>query len=141
MKLRAVAIASVLGFGLCGPASADEPAHMHLYWGLFKYADNAMKAMLEHPQDRAAAARKLAEAFGGKLDAIYFTVPGGEFDGFAIFEFPDDATARASGMVVQATGNFLRNPMVPLLTAEEFKMAMEKAKAMKAGYAPPTETK
>jgi class 3 adenylate cyclase len=30
---------------------------------------------------------------------------------------------------------------VPLMTAEEFKAAMEKAKSVKSGYSPPTATK
>jgi uncharacterized protein with GYD domain len=40
---------------------------MHRYITVFKYSDTAMKAVTENPQDRGAA--KLAEAFGGKIEA------------------------------------------------------------------------
>jgi uncharacterized protein with GYD domain len=60
---------------------------------LFKYADSAVKAMTENPQDRSAQGAKVTESFDGTQEAIYFFPAGGEFDGMAIAEFPDDVTA------------------------------------------------
>ena len=109
--------------------------------GMFKYADDAVKAMIENPQDRSAAARKLIEGFGGKLDAAFLYSTSGERDGFTIIEVPDDVTAEAIYMTVQATGNFKKQAVIPLVTAEQFKAAMEKAKQTKSSYTPPTRTR
>jgi uncharacterized protein with GYD domain len=114
---------------------------MHRYVSFFKYADNAVKAMTENPQDRSAQAAKVAESFGGKLEANYFFPTGGEFDGMAIVEMPDDVTAEGLTLFIRATGNFTKVQTMPLMTAQVFKAAMEKAKSVKTGYTAPTATK
>ena len=38
----------------------------------------------------------MTESFDGTQEAIYFFPAGGEFDGMAIAEFPDDVTAEGS---------------------------------------------
>jgi uncharacterized protein with GYD domain len=119
------------------PAMAQQS--MHGYLSFFKYADNAVKAMTENPQDRSAQGAKLA--FGGKVVATYYIPSGSEFDGVVILELPDDVTAEAQGLFVRATGNFTKIQSMPLMTADEFKAAMEKAKSVKTGYTPPTSTK
>ena len=43
-----------------------------------------MKAMTENPQDRGAAAAKLAEAFGGRFSS------GGDYDGMVVWLLPND---------------------------------------------------
>jgi uncharacterized protein with GYD domain len=139
MLLRSLGIA-LLAIGLAAPASAQQ-SNMHYYLGMFKYADNAIKAMTENPQDRSTAARKLAEGLGGKLDAIYFYSTSGDWDGIVIFELPDDVTAEALYMTVQSSGNFQKQAVIPVITADQFKLAMEKAKQGKSGYTPPTMTK
>ena len=58
-----------------------------------------------------------------------------------IFTFPDDVTAEGQRLFVRATGNFAKTKSIPLMTAEEFKAAMEKAKDVKSSYTPPTATK
>ena len=133
-------ITTALVIGAIAPATAQQS--MRHYLAYFKYTDAAIKAMTENPQDREAAARKLAEGFGGKLDVIYWTTSG-QYDGFAVFEFPDDVTAAASVALARSSGNFQRNESLPLLTAEEFKGAMQKAKDVKAtsAYTGPTQTK
>jgi hypothetical protein len=37
-----------------------------------------MKAMTENPQDRSAVAAKLADAFGGKMEAAYWFSSGSD---------------------------------------------------------------
>jgi len=139
--LRTLMATSVLVAGFAGHAIAQQPSSMHYYLGMFKYADNAIKAMTENPQDRSAAARKLAEGLGGKMDSIFFFATGGEWDGIVIFELPDEATAEALYMTVEGSGNFKKQAVIPLVTAEQFKAAMEKAKQGKSGYTPPTLTR
>lgn len=134
----AIAAAFLLGF--VAPAMAQQPLRHYLAY--FKYTDAAVKAMTDNPQDREAAARKLAETFGGKLDVIYWTVSG-PYDGFAVFEFPDDVTAAASAELARSSGNFQKNESIPILNAEEFKATMQKVKDVKAstGYTAPSQTK
>ncbi len=114
---------------------------MHRYVVFFKYSDAAVKAMTENPQNRAAQGAKVAEGFGGKQEAIYFFPGGGEFDGMAIDEMPDDVTADGIALFLRATGNFPKVHVISLLNADEFKEAMEKAKNVKSTYTPPTATK
>jgi uncharacterized protein with GYD domain len=116
---------------------------MRHYLTYFKYSDAAEKAMMENPtDDREAAARKLVEGFGGKLDVIYWTLSG-EYDGFFVSEFPDDVTAMASVALVRSSLNSQREETMPILNDEEFKAAMQKAKDVRAttAYTAPTQTK
>jgi hypothetical protein len=59
----------------------------------------------------------------------------------AINEFPNDVTAEGLTLVLRAIGNFPKAQVMPLMTAEEFKAAMEKAKNVKSSHTPPTATK
>jgi uncharacterized protein with GYD domain len=140
MKILLLIVASALAMGFAPPAVAQSST-THRYIVLFKYADNAVKAMTENPQDRSAQGAKASESFGGKQEAFYIFPEGGEFDGMAIAEFPDDVSAEGLKLFVRATGNFTKFQTSPLMTAEEFKVAMEKAKGVKSGYTQPTATK
>jgi|SRR6202035_2391495 len=139
MRMHSLMIASALAIGLAIPAAAQQS--MHRYASFFKYSDQAIKAMTENPQDREAAAAKLAEGFGGKLDSIYWFATGSEFDGIAIWQYPDDVTAEASNMMARATGNFANTRTISLLNSQEFKAAAEKVKGVKSSYTAPTTTK
>jgi uncharacterized protein with GYD domain len=132
-------VVSALAIGLSLPAMAQQS--MHRYVAFFKYSEAAVKAMTETPQDRAAQAAELAESFGGKMEAAYWFPAGSEYDGMVIWTFPDVVSEAAQGLFVRATGNFTRIKSISLLTGDEFKAAMEKAKNVKTGYTPPTSTK
>ena len=139
MKSRSIILTSLLAAGLATPAMAQQATHRYLEF--FKYADHAVKAMTENPQDRSVQAAKLAESFGGKMEAIYFFPSGSEFDGMVIFAYPDEVTAEGQSLFVRSTGNFSKTQSIPLMTAADFKAAMEKAKNVKSGYTAPTATK
>jgi uncharacterized protein with GYD domain len=119
-------IAAALAIVLAIPAAAQQS--MHRYASFFKYSDQAIKAMTENPQDR-------------KLDSIYWFATGGEFDGIAIWQYPDDVTAEASNMMARATGNFANTRTISLLNSQEFKAAAEKVKGVKSSYTAPSTTK
>jgi uncharacterized protein with GYD domain len=140
MKLRSLILASAIAFSFAIPASAQQATSSHLYMFQFKIAPIAAKAYIDNPQDRTAANRKLAEGFGGKLLG-YYLYPPGEYDGMTLVELPDETSARAIAMTVWATGTLEKLNVVPLITAEEWKGVMEKAKQNKTVYTPPTETK
>jgi uncharacterized protein with GYD domain len=80
--------------------------------------------MTHNPQDRAAAAAKVAETFGGKSEAAYFFPMGGEFD-------------EAIQMAARSTGALARVQVVPITATGEFKTLMEAAKQGAASYTPP----
>ena len=69
---------------------------MPLYLGRFSYTSDAMKALMDQPQDRSAAAREVAESLGGKLLGFWYAF--GEFDGVFLLEAPDNASAAALAM-------------------------------------------
>ena len=67
---------------------------MPMYMAQFAYTPEAWGAIIHAPQDRAAASDSMVKHFGGRLIGLYYT-PGDEYDGFALFEAPDDASAAA----------------------------------------------
>jgi uncharacterized protein with GYD domain len=139
--LRSLMILPVLAIGLAGHTMAQQPSDMHYYLEMFKYTDHAIEAMMENPQDRTAATRTLIEGLGGKLDGFYFYATSGDWDGIVLVELPDSVTAEALYVTVETTGNFQKQAIIPLMTGEQFKAAMEKAQQAKTGYTPPTMTK
>ena len=106
---------------------------MPLYLGRFSYTTDAMKALLDAPQDRSAAAREVADSLGGKLLGFWYAF--GAFDGVFLMEAPDNATAAALAMAVGAGGALSEVETTVLLDMDEAQDAMRKAAA--ATYRPP----
>ncbi|MDQ3899024.1 MAG: GYD domain-containing protein, partial [Actinomycetota bacterium] len=75
---------------------------MPKYVSLFNFKGETLKAMMDKPADRAAAVRELAESAGGRLEAYYLTF--GQYDGLAIVEVPDSASAAAVFLRVASSG-------------------------------------
>jgi uncharacterized protein with GYD domain len=119
------------------PATAQQSSSSHRYITFFKYTDQAIKGMTDNPQDREAAAAKLTEALGGKLEASYFFPMGGEFDGLVITQAPSDLTIEAINFVVRSTGSFTRVEAIPVIASGEFKTLMETARKGAASYVAP----
>jgi len=106
---------------------------MPLYLGRFSYTTDAVKALINQPEDRSAAARDVAESLGGKLLGFWYAF--GEFDGVFLMEAPDNASAAALGMAVGAGGALSSVETTVLLDMDEAQDAMRKAAA--ATYRPP----
>ena len=109
---------------------------MSFYMFSGRYSQPAIKALVDEPQDREAAARKMIEATGGKLHHLFFAF--GEDDVIAIIEAPDDAAMAAGALVIAASGAFSGGKTTHLLTPSEAKAAMEGAKKASGAYVPPT---
>mgnify|MGYP001811854556 FL=1 len=101
-----------------------------------RYSTQAIKAMVEKPQDREAAARELVEAAGGKMHSFFFCF--GQDDVVAILEFPDDTAVSACALVLGASGALSGGATTKLLTASEAQSAMASAKAVAGSYKPAT---
>ena len=107
---------------------------MSLYLSRFRYTAEAIKSLVDQPQDRTAAAREVAESLGGKLEGFWFAF--GDQDGVFLLEAPDNATAAALAMAVGAGGAVTDIETTVLLDMDEAQEAMRKAAA--ATYRPPT---
>ena len=106
---------------------------MALYLSRFSYTTDAIKALLDQPQDRSAAAREMADSLGGKLLGFWYAF--GEFDGVFLMEAPDNASAAAVAMAVGASGALSEIETTVLLDMDEAQEAMRKAAG--ATYWPP----
>jgi uncharacterized protein with GYD domain len=100
------------------------------------YTPAALKALVDTPQDREAAARPLIEAMGGKLHHLFFCF--GEDDVVALLEAPDDAAMTACALVVGASGAFSSGRTTKLMSSTEAMNAMSAAKEASASYTPAT---
>jgi uncharacterized protein with GYD domain len=107
---------------------------MPQYLGRFSYSSDAVRALVQSPQDREAAAREVVETLGGRLLGFWFAL--GEFDGVFVADMPDNATAASLAMIVGSSGAMARFETTPLLGMDEAQEAMRKAST--PTYRPPT---
>jgi uncharacterized protein with GYD domain len=101
-----------------------------------RYSTNAIKAMVETPQDREAAARPLVEAAGGKLHHLFFCF--GVEDIVALVEAPDDNAMAACALTIGASGALSSGATTKLMTAADAMKAMATAKSISSRYKPAT---
>jgi len=97
-----------------------------LFMAQFAYTPEAWATLLHAPQDRTAASEALVRHFGGRLVGLYYT-PGAEYDGFALFEAPDDAAAAAVDIADVALGHLRSNRLQRVLSAAEMHAALQQA--------------
>jgi uncharacterized protein with GYD domain len=109
---------------------------MAFYLFQASYTPVAIKAMVDDPQDREAAARPLIEAVGGKLHHLFFCF--GQDDVLALIEAPDDEAMAAIALVVGGSGAFSSGRTTKLLTSAEAMASMVAAKTASESYTPAT---
>jgi len=107
-------------------------AHFLFQW---KYRDPAIKAIVETPQDRPTELRKAVEGFGGKVHQFFYAF--GEYDGIAIVEFPDNESCAACSLTLAGAGGNVALSTTVLLTADEGRSAMKRARVADTGYQAP----
>jgi len=93
-------------------------------------ADGAKGLLKDGGSKRRAAVEKMAKSYGGKVEAFYYAL--GDSDVFVIIDGPDNVTAAAASLAVNAVGA-VRLKTTPLLTAEEMDQAAKKG----VTYRPP----
>lgn len=99
------------------------------------YTSTAMKAMIDKPSDREAAARAIVEAAGGTLESFYLTT--GDND-FSIKVTIDDVTDLLAGLLVTgASGAVCNLKTIRAFTAEEFMAMQTKAGKIAGAYKAP----
>ena len=97
------------------------------------YTAEAIAAMVNNPEDRAAAIRPVVEKLGGKLEGIWFCF--GEYDIVGISKLPDDVSAAAFAFAVSQGGKIRALKTTPLMSTADAVKALKKAGS--AGYRPP----
>ena len=95
------------------------------------YVGASAKGLLkEGGSSRRAAIKRLVSSIGGKVEAFYYAF--GDTDVFVIADLPDNVTAAALSLTVNASGTVAVKVTV-LLTAEEIDEATKKT----VRYRPP----
>jgi uncharacterized protein with GYD domain len=95
------------------------------------YVGEGLKGLLkEGGSSRRAAVEKLFGSVGGRVEAFYYAF--GDTDLFVIADVPDNVTAAALSLIVNAAGTATAKITV-LLTAEEIDAAAKKTPS----YRPP----
>jgi uncharacterized protein with GYD domain len=92
-------------------------------------ADGARALMKEGGTARLAAVQKAAKAGGGKVESFYFAY--GSDDAFVITDMPDEASALALSLAVNASG-VVSLEMVRLISPKEMDEAAKKSVAYRA---------
>ncbi|HXW06967.1 MAG TPA: GYD domain-containing protein [Vicinamibacterales bacterium] len=95
------------------------------------YSAEGTKGLLKDGgSKRKTVVQKMASSFGGNVEAFYFAF--GESDVYIIMDAPDNVTAAAVSLAVNATGAVALKT-TPLLSPEEIDQAARKSLA----YQPP----
>ncbi len=97
------------------------------------YSSEAWAAQVANPQNRVEVVRPIFEKLGGRIESAYFAF--GEYDVVLIVEFPDNVSAAAISVALNAGGAFKSAKTTPLMTIEEGTEVMRKAGG--TGYRPP----
>ena len=95
------------------------------------YTTDGVKGVLKDGgSGRRAAVEQTVQGLGGSLESFYFAF--GDTDAYVVVDLPDNATAAAISMVVNAAGG-AQVTTVPLMTPEEADEATKKS----VEYRPP----
>ena len=106
---------------------------MALYLTRFSYTPETWARLTQNPEDRRDAARSYIESVGGKLHGFWYAF--GEFDGYNLWEAPDNVSIAAVVLAIGGGGALSKIETTPLLTVEETLEALGKAQSI--GYRKP----
>ncbi len=96
------------------------------------FSEQAMKGMVENPEDRIVAVTGLMESIGAKIIQYYVTL--GEYDFLVVWEADNLTDTVALLMVIASTGGTSNLKTVQAMTTLEAKGAMERAKQISVGF-------
>lgn len=92
---------------------------MPKYLANFTYSSGSWARLINTPDDRIAAARRVVQALGGTLECIYWQMDSE--DGMAIADFPDSVSASAVEAAIYKTGAFRSVNGHELLTQQQIR--------------------
>ena len=94
------------------------------------YTEEGLKGLLKDGgSKRRAAAEEAMKSVGGRIEAFYFAF--GEADAYVIVDMPDNVTATAAALTVNASGA-VRIKTTVLMTPDEVDQAIKKRVAYSA---------
>ena len=104
---------------------------MPKFLSLASYTPDGAKALAKGGgSQRRAAIEEMYKKLGGKLETFYYAF--GDFDVVAIGEAPDNVTAAAMSLAINASG-IAQTKTIVLMTPEE----MDQASKVSVDYTPP----
>lgn len=106
---------------------------MAMYLTRFSYTPETWARLTQNPEDRRDAARAYIESVGGKLHGFWYAF--GEFDGYNLWEAPDNVSIAAVVLAIGGGGALSKIETIPLLTVEETLDALGRAQSI--GYRKP----
>jgi uncharacterized protein with GYD domain len=114
-------------------AAPREDPVMAMYLTRFSYTPETWARLTQNPEDRREAARAYIESVGGKLHGFWYAF--GEFDGYNLWEAPDNVSIAAVVLAIGGGGALSKIETTPLLTVEETLEALGRAQSI--GYRRP----
>ena len=98
---------------------------MPMYLTRFSYTPETWARLMKSPEDRRDAARAYIESVGGKLHGFWYAF--GEYDGYNLWEAPDNVSMAAVAMAIGGGGALSKCETTVLLTIEETIDALKRA--------------
>ena len=102
---------------------------MPMYLTRFSYTPETWAKMVQNPEDRRAAAKQYIESVGGKLHGFWYAF--GEYDGYNLWEAPDNVSMSAVALAIGAGGALSKIETTVLMTVEETLDALNKASSVR----------
>jgi uncharacterized protein with GYD domain len=106
---------------------------MPKYVALFKLTSDSVAGMIKKPSDRKKAVAAAAKSAGGKLLDYYWMF--GQYDGLAIFEFPDSRKIASFMLAVGGRGALAHLETHELIDAGDIEGILAESKGIT--YTPP----
>lgn len=98
---------------------------MPLYLTRFSYTPETWARLIANPEDRRKAATEYIESVGGKLHGFWYGF--GEYDGYNLWEAPDNVSVAAVVLAIGAGGALRSVETTVLMTVEETMEALRTA--------------
>ena len=102
---------------------------MSLYLTRFSYTPATWAKLIQNPEDRREAAKEYIEGVGGKLHGFWYAF--GDYDGYTLWEAPDNVSMAATALAIGAGGALSSVQTTVLLTVDETLAALKKASSIK----------
>lgn len=106
---------------------------MPLYLTRFSYTPETWARLMANPEDRSEAARSYIESVGGQLHGFWYAF--GPYDGYNLFEAPDDVSMAAVALAIGGGGALSSFETTVLLSVDETIQALRRAEQI--GYRAP----
>jgi uncharacterized protein with GYD domain len=110
---------------------------MPKFLSLFSYSEQALAAMIEQPEDREPAVRRVLESVGARLESFYWMF--GTHDGIALVEAPDALTMAGISAAIASIGTS-RAETYELFSTAEVMHILETARRARANFTEPGHT-